>query len=126
MTQNLGFSSSDKAVQNLLGGHPPIMKGQTILSTGTARALLAGMVLGKVTASGKLTEYTPGASDGSQNAFGILAEDVAVPAAGDELANVFFHGEFKKTGLSWGSAVTTQAHKDAAYAALQALSIICK
>jgi hypothetical protein len=40
--------------------------------------LRGGTLLGKITASGKLKEYTPGASDGSQNFYGVLLDDVRV------------------------------------------------
>lgn len=45
--------------------------------------LRAGLVLGKITASGKYKEYDNAASDGSQTAVGILANDVLlIDAAG--------------------------------------------
>lgn len=41
--------------------------------------LPSGMVLGKVTATGRLAPYNNGASDGTQTAVGFLYNDVRVP-----------------------------------------------
>lgn len=41
----------------------------------TGQNLLAGTVLGKITASGKYTKHATGAADGSQNAIAILYDD---------------------------------------------------
>lgn len=38
----------------------------------------AGTLLGRITASGKLKEYQPGASDGSQTFYGVLLDDTRV------------------------------------------------
>ncbi len=44
--------------------------------------LVAGTVLGKITASGKYTAYSDGAADGSQTAVGVLFDNVDA-SAGD-------------------------------------------
>ena len=51
--------------------------GNTAISTSILRA---GLVLGKITASGKYKQYDDAASDGSQTAVGILARDVDLRA----------------------------------------------
>jgi len=33
-------------------------------------------------------------------------EDVAVPAAGDAVANVYVHGAFRRAGLTWPEGAT--------------------
>jgi len=43
---------------------------------GTSTTLRKGLVMGKITASGKYAEYDDGASDGTETAVGILLEDV--------------------------------------------------
>lgn len=43
-----------------------------IVIDASAAAMVTGTVLGKITASGKYKAYTPGASDGTQNAAAIL------------------------------------------------------
>lgn len=53
--------------------------------------LTAGYVLGKITASGKLTRCAHGASDGSQTAYAILAADCDASAA-DVTALVLVRG----------------------------------
>jgi hypothetical protein len=49
--------------------------------------LTLGTVVGKITASGKVTILAPAAVDGSQNAYGVLIEDVDASAA-DKLSTV--------------------------------------
>lgn len=41
-------------------------------NTGYTTVLRSGLLLGRITSSGKLIEWTPAATDGSQNIFGIL------------------------------------------------------
>jgi hypothetical protein len=53
---------------------------QVVLSS-TAAALVAGTVLGKVTASGEYVAYATGASDGSETAVAILFDNAADLAA---------------------------------------------
>lgn len=57
----------------------------TVTSAGTA--MRSGTVLGRITATGKYVAYASGASDGSQNAAGILNTPVPA-AAGDYQAKV--------------------------------------
>jgi len=45
-------------------------------NTGQTHILRAGLVMGKITASGKMAHYAPGASDGTETAYGILLSDV--------------------------------------------------
>lgn len=60
---------------------------EQITLAATATALLAGAVLGKVTASGHYAPYDPDAEDGSEAAAGVLyaaapVSEVAQPAVG--------------------------------------------
>lgn len=52
----------------------------------TARELDAGTVIAKFTSTadaGKALDLTPGASNGTQTAYGVVVESVTVPATGD-------------------------------------------
>lgn len=99
----------------------------TILS-GTGVVTL-GRVLGKITASGKWTNYTPGASDGSQNAAAVLLTG-SIDATAADMADAILLTRGPSVvalqELSWGAAVTTQNHKDTAIAALKALGIVTR
>jgi hypothetical protein len=88
--------------------------------------LAAGAVLGKITASGKYTAYNTAGADGSQNAAGVLYAAVNASAADTAGVAIVRHAVLAKEGLVWGASVTTQAHKDAAYAALKALTVVSR
>lgn len=47
-------------------------------NTGQTYILRSSLVMGKITASGKMAHYAPGASDGTETAYGILINDVDV------------------------------------------------
>jgi hypothetical protein len=96
----------------------------TVLS---GQNLLAGTVLGTVTASGKVKAYDNDAVDGSQTASGILL--FAVDASGGDkkgVALVRGPAILATEALAWGAGVTTQGEKDAAVVDLKALNILCR
>lgn len=101
MTRSLGFISETRTPTQFVGGHPPIMKPVTLAQSGAVQNLVAGTVLGMVTASGKHTPWVHDAEDGSEDPVAILVEDVEVPADADEKATAYSHGEFLKDGLTW-------------------------
>jgi hypothetical protein len=113
-----GVTTYEKTFVPFLGAHPPLMESVTIASSGTARDLMAGTVLAVVTASGKLKEFAPGASDGSQTPTHILAEDCSVPASSDLVAVAYTHCEALDRGLVWPQGITAP-QKAAAIAALR-------
>ena len=49
-------------------------------SAGTDQSLVAGQLMGRVSATGFVTQHTSGASDGSEIPFGILAESIEITA----------------------------------------------
>ncbi len=69
----------------------------TILAQGTD--MVAGTVLGKITASGKLKPYAAANVDGSQTAVGILKSGVPA-SSGDSIADVYIAGIFKESLLT--------------------------
>lgn len=73
----------------------PVLKKQTI---GTGIDLVAGTILGRVTASRKLIAYAAGNVDGSQNPVGVLMED-APAATVDVDAVVGFPGAYVKRNM---------------------------
>jgi hypothetical protein len=110
-------------------------------SLGTISSAAAAMVpkftvLGIITASGKYLPYNPAANDGTQVAAAILiAGNPAVGAPtnpGDADASAAdvpncvlldCLAVVDSAFLVWGAGVTTQAHKNAAYAAFAAKSL---
>ncbi|MFN2310086.1 MAG: head decoration protein [Gammaproteobacteria bacterium] len=96
-----------------------------MLASGTGK-LAPGTVLGKITSGGKFTVLTPGATNGSQNAAGILwghvdATDADAPAVvlvrGPAIAN--------RHEITWPDGIT-EAQITTATAALTALGILLR
>ncbi len=85
----------------------------------------AGTVLGKITASGKFTNLTPAANDGSQNAAAILFDNARAAAADVKGVVVARMAEVKAAELVWPAGIT-DAQKAAALASLAAVNIIAR
>ena len=104
---------------NLLAGDFPIVTdSETIIS---GQNLVRGTLLGKITASGKMTKSLSASSDGSQTPRAILAKDIDASAA-DKIGPVYVSGEFNQNQVVYGSAHTAASVKQA----LKALSIFLK
>ena len=91
-----------------------------------------GLVLGKVTATGKYKVCSPAAGDGSQNAAAILrwdssgfAREFTVKATIDTKVVVSVEGPMilSKDALRFGAGFTTQPQKDTAIAQLETLGM---
>jgi hypothetical protein len=76
-------------------------------------------VLGRITATGKLTNYTPGAADGSEVAYAVLIAPANATAADVRAPVIDWTALFAFNMLTWGAAVTTQAHRNTALAQLR-------
>ena len=106
-----GSTTSD----NLLAGEfPRIAELATVSGGKYAR----GTILGKITASGKCTICTSAATDGSKDAYAVLAD----ASEEDKQAIVYLTGEFNAAALTVGSGLTVDGLKDA----LRAKSIFIK
>ncbi len=81
----------------------------TVLAgSGSTRALTNGMVLGKITSSGKFVQVDDTASDGSETAAGVLFADITAPDGADIQATAIVRdGILKRTGLTWPSGFNT-------------------
>lgn len=104
---------------NLIAGET-----QLVSETGTLLAgqvLPRGALLGKITATGKLTLSTSAATDGSQNPYGILY-DAYDSTAGDLSAGLYIKGEFNPNAMTFGAGQTAAGVK----AALRDLGIYLK
>jgi hypothetical protein len=98
----------------LFAGDADITTEEGIIDTGV---LAKYTVLGKITATGKLIALTPGASDGSQIAYGILTQAVDATAA-DVRAGVYVGGFFNDAALVWPAhaSLDTLIERQAAFA----------
>lgn len=90
---------------------PDIGRGViTMKSTGTAREVDAGTVIGRFTADKKGLELTPAAADGTEDAFAVTVESVTVPAAGDlEVEIRQSHTVVNAANLIWPSGISGAA-----------------
>ena len=107
MSQEIGSYSFD----NLLAGEVEVGEGATIVSG--AGALKRGSVLGKITASGKLTLVnTAGTDDGRRTPYAVLLEDTDATSA-DKAAPVALAGLFNADALIFGGTDTIATHRAA-------------
>jgi hypothetical protein len=91
----------------------------------TGQNLTMGTVVGKITASGKITILAPAAVDGSQTAFGVLLADVNATAA-DQLCPVLRREAIvKDAGLVWPGGITNP-QKATATAQLELVGIVIR
>lgn len=87
--------------------------------------LKSGTVVGKITASGKLTQLAPGASDGSENAAGVLLFDVDASAADAPGVIIARHAVCADKALVWPAGITSP-QKTAAIAQLKVLGVLVR
>jgi hypothetical protein len=76
------------------------------------RAFKRGELLGKITASGKLTISTAAATDGSQAPFAICMDDYDATTA-DVNGGVYVKGEFNQLAVIYGTGQTAAGVSDA-------------
>ena len=98
----------------LFAGDAEVVTEECIVDTGN---LAKYTVLGRITATGKVVQLTPGASDGSQIACGILTQAVNATAA-DVRAAMYTAGFFNHNALVWpvGTTHDTLIERQAAFA----------
>lgn len=95
---------------NLFSGDHEITTDSEILILG--QNLKRGAVLGKITASGKVTLLDKSATDGSQEPHCVLAEDTDATTS-DKKVPIYLTGQFDPTVLSVASGTTVAEMKTA-------------
>ena len=80
-------------------------------------------VMGRITASGKLTSYDPTADTGQEVAVGVLISETDASSADAEGTVIDWTAKFALNKLNYGSGVTTAAHKTTALNQLKARGI---
>ncbi len=88
---------------------------QLVSETGTLLAgqnLPRGALIGRITASGKLTLSLAAATDGSQVPYGVLL-DAFDATAGDTMCGCYVKGEFDVAALTFGAGQTPAGVHDA-------------
>ena len=99
---------------------------ETVTIASGAGKLEAGTVLGRITTGGKYTSFAPSASNGSQNASGILWDSVDASAA-DASAVILLRGPaiVNRQVLVWPDGAT-EAQITTATTALASIGIILR
>ena len=99
---------------------------ETVTIASGAGKLEAGTVLGRITTGGKYTSFAPSASNGSQNASGILWDSVDASAA-DASAVILLRGPaiVNRQDLIWPDGAT-EAQITTATTALASIGIILR
>jgi hypothetical protein len=95
------------------------------VTVASGQNLATGAVIGIITASGKVTQLAPGASDGSQNAAGVLLRAVDASAADKPGAIIARHAICSDKGLIWPGSITGP-QKTAAISQLRSLGILVR
>ena len=95
----------------LFGGPETEVLTKNITIASGAGKLLRGALLGVLTAGGKAKAVTKGATDGTQIANCILAEDVDATSA-DTVATVYISGRFNREAILVRSGDTAAAHAE--------------
>lgn len=93
-----------------------------LLDAGVVGTLVAGSVLGKVTATGAFAQYNPANADGTQTVAAILFES---GVAGSRRTLVVRDAEVKASKLAWFSGATVNQIATAV-AALKALGLVAR
>jgi len=100
----MALTESTRAGEFLLAeGNGSISRAEVTIAA-AAGALVAGTVLGKITASGKYVAYNNGASDGTEVAAGILYADVPDSASDQTGVAIVRHAEVMSSLLTGNDA----------------------
>lgn len=91
----------------------PVFQDEILLDA-SATTYAAGTVLGRITASGKLTKYTSGAADGSEVPIAVLTYEQELAAGVDTPARALIAGRVRRGDLiAVGVGAITDAEADA-------------
>ena len=111
---------------DLLKYEAPNLYSRDQVTVGAGQNLLLGTVVGLVTATAKLKQIDPSATDGSQYAAGVLMQSVDATLIDREDGLMLArHAIVADHALAWPAAITT-AEKQAAIAQLKSLGILVR
>ena len=119
MPQYPSQSSESYTPDRLVAGMTQLVSETGILVAG--QALPRGALMGRITATGKLTLSLAAATDGSQVPYGVLLDAFDATAA-DVVCGVYIKGEFDPASITFGAGQTQAGLHDA----LRAMGIFLK
>lgn len=92
--------------------NPDYTREQLVLlaGSGAEREVRVGQLLGRITASGKMVVWAPGATDGSQTVAGVVLEDSDAPSGADGVVLALTRGPaiVRQEELDFGAATAGQ------------------
>ncbi|MFZ6761310.1 head decoration protein [Pseudoroseomonas sp. WGS1072] len=110
MSQSIFQHSEIYTPDKLIAGLTQIATWNGVLISG--QNLKRGAVVGRITASGKVTLSASASSDGSQVPFGILADDYDASAVDLGNVGVYVKGEFNENAVILGAGHTLVSVRD--------------
>ena len=97
-----------------------------LAGSGAERELKSGMVVGKITASGKYVQFDDTAATGQEDAAGVLLFDLTVPDGADKKGVILVrHAQVRTNGLVW-PATADAGEQAAAIVQLEALGFVMR
>ena len=102
-------SDSFNSIELFFGKAPTVSTAETLIDQGADLAAYA--VVGRITASGKITLCNPAAVDGSQKPIGITVCPVVRNGVLDQGVAVWRDGGFNMLALAWHAGFNTDALK---------------
>lgn len=120
------LTESPRTGQFLLSEASGTRSREIVTIVSGAGALEPGMVLGKITSSGKFTPADVGATDGSETAAGVLYAAVDATAADVEAVAIVRDAEVKRHELLWHTSVDTAGEKATKEDELATIGIIVR
>ena len=125
-TLTQGKTAGEFIVSELPAGSTGVSPCRDVITVVSGQTLVAGSVLGKITASGKYAIYDNAAVDGTQAAVGLLFDAVDASAAdADGVGIIRGTMEYNLAEVTWNTGAL-QAEIDAGVADLLALGIIAR
>ena len=120
-----GYATDTLTEAELFNGKAPtVSTSETMVDQGAD--LPAYAVVGRITASGKITLSNPGAADGSQNPIGITVVEAKRNGTNDVRLSIWRDGYFNPDLLHWHAGWASDAAKRLAFEAKQPTIFIRK
>jgi len=103
----------------------PLDTAVRMYTISAGQTLALGTVLGRITSTGKMVQLDPNAADGSEDAWGVLAEDVDATGGDAEALVSYRNCVLNEDFLIWPAGITSE-QKTAAIEQLKARKLLVR